>query len=176
MDSYRKEVILIKINTVEIYNHMVAVHGMAGCNLPYTPPELKYVGKAILKNSVSVGDNIFYRIDEETIEFEVLANQEVCTSNNSIDFMLVKSIDDMDIVNEKIYNLITISDDITDGFDIIQKKYRDNPKEAKDGLKSLIDYNIENFSWRVKTNNFYDYSFDYKSFDRKNKIESVLNS
>ena len=167
-----KKVKLLKVNITEIYKHLKAPIGMGGCNMPYQPDTFKYIGEANLKDSVTTGDKIFYRFDDKIIEFNVLENKEVYTSNECVEFMLVINSDEMLDINrelEQISKAPKSETDIIFGYDF-------NPMKIIDELKSSIENIIENFSWRVKTNNFYDYSVDYKSIERKNKIESVLKS
>jgi hypothetical protein len=143
---------------------------MGGCIMPWQPKDLKYIGEANIKNSVSVGDMIFYRIDGVVKELKILSNKEIYTSNECVEFMLVIN-EDEDDVKKDLQDRSRKPDEL----EVLMNRTI-NPSQTVQELRNNIETITENFDWRVKTNNFNDYSFDYSSFDRKNKISSVLNS
>lgn len=173
-----KKVKLFNINITEIYEDIKAPVGMSSNNMihhsyrPHQPTEFEYIGEANLKDSVTTGDKIFYRINDETVELDILENKEVYTSNECVEFMLVLNSDEMLDISSEMEQISKTPKSETN----IMYGYNFNPMKFIEDLKRKINNIVENFNWRVKTNNLCDYSVDYKTIERKNKIDSVLKS
>jgi hypothetical protein len=165
-----KSVILIELKLPEnvIQQPQYATLTPANGMMPLSNYEDCYevLGEVNISEELKRDDSFLFRVNEENKYMKILTDETIYTSNNNLNLYLVWDVDSVEKIQEDLKSQAKSH---------IATQMSQNPVYRVEPINynKLVSDAVSNFRKHLVDNRI---NINYKSFDRKNKIDTVLNS